>query len=75
MGQIGELLSNSYSRGNLRLTFTSKGCTITTIRYKKHIVVTMEENGAETSCELWHEGDALPEAMRRRLHAMLGPKP
>ncbi len=72
MGQISELLSNSYARGNLRLAFTAKGCTISTIRYKTHIAVTMEENGTETSCELRREGDALPEAMRQRLRMMLG---
>ncbi len=72
MAAIHKLLNNSLEPGNLRLKFTTGSCTIIATKYPGRILVTMEEGGVETRCELLQEGDALPEAMRQRLRMMLG---
>ncbi len=71
---IGQLIHSQKKPGNLRLYFTNAACTITVTKLWKNVTVLMQENGAETSCELRDKNDALPTAIRLRLQEMLRPE-
>ncbi len=56
------------------LAFSKGGCTIRIACEGESILVTMEENGMETSCVLKTPADTLPDTIRSRLLEMVEPR-
>ncbi len=70
-GAIRRLLEHGNPEGYLRLTYCSADADMTVLFLHNTITVTLEAAGKAERVELRHEGDVLPEHMRKRLGEIL----